>query len=268
MRVERLHDVDDPRLAEYHGVPDPELVRARGLFVAEGRFVVQRLIDAGRHAVASVLVNEAAFASLASSWARLPPDVPVYVCEADGFRRLTGFNIHRGCLAIARRPEAIAVGALIAGARRVVVALEQVANADNVGGVFRNAAAFGVDGVVLSPGCCDPFYRKAIRTSMGAALTLPFASDESWPASLARLREAGFTVAALTPRGDGVDLAAFARDRARSKLAIVLGAEGAGLTPAAEAAAGVRLRIPIQREIDSLNVAVAAGIALYALKNV
>jgi tRNA G18 (ribose-2'-O)-methylase SpoU len=189
--------------------------------------------------------------------------VPVYLCDAGAFLPITGFNIHRGCLAIARRPVAASVDRIAAGARRLVV-LERVANADNVGGVFRNAAAFGVDGVVLSAACCDPLYRKAIRTSMAATLTVPYAQDDQWPSALARIRAERLTIVALTPSADAVDLAAFASRARASRLALVLGAEGGGLTPAVEAAADVRVRIPIRPEVDSLNVAVAAGIALYA----
>jgi tRNA G18 (ribose-2'-O)-methylase SpoU len=141
--------------------------------------------------------------------------------------------------------------------------LEGVGNADNVGGVFRNAAAFGADLVVLSPGCCSPLYRKAIRTSMGATLRVPFVHvTDGWPGTLTTLRGAGFTLVALTPREPAVALDDLAARLAPAPLAVIVGAEGQGLTAAVEAAADVRVRIPILPSVDSLNLAVAAGIVL------
>ena len=155
-----------------------------------------------------------------------------------------------------------------AGSARRVVVLEGVANADNVGGAFRNAAAFGVDAVVLSPTCCDPLYRKAIRTSMGAALRVPFAraGAAEWPAALGRLRAAGFTLVALTLREPSETLDAFAARARPARLALIVGTEGAGLSAAVESSADVRVRIPIRGDVDSLNLASAVGIALYALR--
>jgi tRNA G18 (ribose-2'-O)-methylase SpoU len=135
-------------------------------------------------------------------------------------------------------------------------------NADNVGGVFRNAAAFGADAVLLGPKCCDPLYRKAIRTSMAATLRVPFAKLDAWPTALSQIRARGFLLAALTPREDAVHLAAFARQYRGDRLAILVGAEGDGLTTEAEREADTRVCIPIRREVDSLNLAVATGIAL------
>jgi tRNA G18 (ribose-2'-O)-methylase SpoU len=150
---------------------------------------------------------------------------------------------------------------LTAGARTLVV-LEGVANADNVGGVFRNAAAFGVDAVLLSPTCCDPLYRKAIRTSMAATLTVPFARVEPWPDKLRALRDAGYLIVALTPAADAESLATFARVAGGVRLALVFGSEGIGLSSAVQQFAHRRVRIPIRSEVDSLNLAVAAGIVL------
>src|SRR5262249_23626855 len=144
-----------------------------------------------------------------------------------------------------------------------IVVMDGVTNADNVGGVFRNAAAFGADGVVLSPTTCDPFYRKAIRTSMGAVLRVPFARADDWPAAVSRVRAAGFTIVALTPREPSEPLDRFA-ERPR-KIALVVGSEGGGLTPSVEATADYRVRIPISDAVDSLNLSVAVGIALYAI---
>jgi len=262
--VERLTDPDDPRVAEYRDVPEPDLVRARGLFIAEGRLVVRRLMQDGRFVLRSVLVNDGAYENLRPELDAMPAQVAIYVCRAGDFPAITGFDIHRGCLALVERPPERAFEPLVAAARRIVV-LEGVANADNVGGVFRNAAAFGADAILLSPTSCDPLYRKAIRTSMAATLRVPFARVEPWPERLQQLKTIGFTIAALTPREPAVDLDVFASSPRLPKLALVVGTEGEGLTPAVEASADVRVRIPIAPEIDSLNLAVAVGIALYRL---
>ena len=260
----RLDSPADPRVGEYRDVAEPELIRDRGLFVAEGRLVVQRVIDERRYSVRSLLVSEAARQALEPSIARLDRAVPVYVCAAEHFVEMTGFHVHRGCLALVERgPLASFVDVL--GSARLIVVLEEVSNADNVGGVFRSAAAFGADGVLLSPGCCDPMYRKAIRTSMAATLATPFARIDPWPDGLAAVRSRGFTIVALTPRSPSEPLEEFARGARPHRLALVVGTEGAGLSAAVEASADRRVRIPIRPEVDSLNLAVATGIALSRL---
>ncbi len=266
MPVERISGPGDPRIAEYRDVREPELVRARGLFVAEGRLVVRRLIEDGRSVVRSLLVSRAAFRSLERPLSALDPGVPVYLCEAADFAGIAGYDVHRGCLALAVRPPPRPFDELLAPARMVVV-LEGATNADNVGGVFRNAAAFGVDAVLLSPTCCDPLYRKAVRTSMAATLRVPFARMEDWPAALSRVRARGFTIVALTPGEPSEPLDVFAARPRPARVALLVGTEGAGLTEAAEATADHRVRIPIRPDVDSLNLAVAAGIALYALRD-
>jgi tRNA G18 (ribose-2'-O)-methylase SpoU len=263
-RPQRIDSADDPRIAPYRDVPEPELVRARGLFIAEGRIVVRRVLEHGRYRVRSLLVDDAALRDLAPALERSGDDVSVYVCAPAAFRAITGHDIHRGCLALVERPPAADVGALLADARTLLV-LDAVANADNVGGAFRNAAALGADAVLLSPTCCDPLYRKAIRTSMAAVLRVPFARAAAWPDGLRLVRAAGFTIVALTPREPSESLDAFVRRDASERTAMVVGAEGAGLTPEVEALADHRVRIPIAADVDSLNVAVAVGIALYAL---
>jgi tRNA G18 (ribose-2'-O)-methylase SpoU len=260
----RLERPGDPRVAEYRDVPEPELIRARGLFVAEGRLVVRRLIDERRYRVRSLLLNKAARRELEPWVARLDPDVPVYVCAADHFLDVTGLDIHRGCLALVERPPASPLDNVLRDAR-LAVALEDVTNADNVGGVFRNVAAFGADAVLLSPSCCDPLYRKAIRTSMAATLRVPFARIDAWPDGLLDLRARGFTLVALTPREPALALDGFARTARPDRLVLLVGTEGAGLSPAIERAADVRVRIPVRAAVDSLNLAVATGIALTRL---
>jgi tRNA G18 (ribose-2'-O)-methylase SpoU len=266
MVVDRIHSAGDPRVALYRGLRDGELVRSRGLFVAEGRLVVRRVVEDGRYRVQSLLVNDAARRDLESTIAARGVDVPVFVCDAEALAGIAGYDVHRGCLALVHRRPDTPPGELIAAARTLVV-LEGVSNADNVGGVFRNAAAFGAGGVLLSSSCCDPLYRKAIRTSMGATLRVPFAraGADEWPSVLTRVRAAGFTLVALTPREPSETLEAFAARPRALRVALIVGTEGAGLTPAVEEAADYRVRIPIAADIDSLNVAVAAGIALHAL---
>lgn len=255
---------DDPRLDEYRRIDEPVLVRELGLFVAEGRLVVGRVLD-GRFAVRSVLVSPAALRQLEPALASLDDRTPVFVCAASEFERITGYNIHRGCLAIVERPAEAALAALLASARTIVI-VEAVANPDNIGGIFRNAAAFGAGGVLLDPASCDPLYRKAIRTSMAATLAVPFARLTRWPEQLARVREAGFELVALTPRPGAEPLQAYATRRRGRPLALLVGAEGGGLSDASLAAADARVRIEIEPLVDSLNVAVATGIALHALR--
>ena len=265
---ERIFTAGDPRVADYRGVSDPELLRSRNLFVAEGRVVVRRLLEDGRWTVRSVLVSDRARQDLEPALAAIAGSVPIFVCESTDFVGITGHQMHRGCLALVERPPALPLNELLRQSCLVLV-LEGVANADNVGGVFRNAAAFGADAVILSPSCCSPLYRKAIRTSMGASLRVPFLhlADE-WPSSLMQLRTAGFTMAALVVRPIGESwetLETFASRPRPVKLALVIGAEGSGITPAVDAAADHRITIPIEPEVDSLNLAVAAGIALERL---
>jgi tRNA G18 (ribose-2'-O)-methylase SpoU len=262
----RINGPDDPRVEPYRSVPDAERLRSDGLFVAEGRFVVQRLIESGRFRVRSLLLNDAAWRALEPVCERLGPDVEVYLGSPRDFLNLTGYNVHRGCLALAERPRPILLDDVLSTARKVV-ALDHVANADNVGGVFRNAAAFGADGVVLSHGCADPLYRKAIRTSMAATLRVPFstAPADGWGAALMRLRASGFHVVALTLDESAQELDGFARSARPDRIALLLGAEGEGLSLESQEAADVRVRIAIRPDVDSLNVAVAAGIALHRL---
>ena len=247
--------------ADYQHVGDHRWLTGQGLFVAEGRFVVRRLLESRRFRIKSLVVTPAALQGLSDA---LLADTPVHVLEQDVLNRITGFNFHRGCLALAHRPQQTAtVG--FDEARRLL-ALEGVGNPDNVGGLFRVAAAFGVDGVLLDSTSADPFYRKAIRTSMGAVLDVPFERVLAWPAALGRFRERGFDVVALTPRDDARPLAEYVAGGAPARrIVIVVGAEGSGLTEEAFAEATERVRIPISLGVDSLNVTVAAGIALASL---
>ena len=258
LQIERL---DDPRVEAYRHVADPAWLAARGLFVAEGRLVVERLLRLPEYEIVSVLLTPTAHAALAPS---LPPSTPVLIASPAVVEQVTGVDFHRGCLALARRPEQRGIDA-IAGARSLVV-LEGVGNPDNIGGIFRSAAAFGVEAVGLDPACGDPLYRKAIRTSMAATLRVPSAVVTPWPDALGRLKDAGFTIAALSPSGDtSIDALADLAGGGR-RLALMAGAEGPGLTAAAMTFADRIVRIPIDPASDSLNVVVAVSIALHRLR--
>jgi tRNA G18 (ribose-2'-O)-methylase SpoU len=247
--------------ADYQHVGDHRWLTAQRLFVAEGRFVVRRLLESRRFRIKSVVVTPAALQGLSGA---LLADTPVHVLEQDVLNRITGFDFHRGCLALAYRPQEMAAAGLDEARR--LLALERVGNPDNVGGLFRVAAAFGVDGLLLDPGTADPFYRKAIRTSMGAVLDVPFERVLAWPTALGRFRERGFDVVALTPRDDARPLAEYVAGGAPARrIVILVGAEGSGLTEGALAEVTERVGIPISPSVDSLNVTVAAGIALASL---
>ncbi len=263
MPVLTIDAADDQRLADYQNIPDAELVGRRGLFVAEGRLVVRRLLEDSRLTPRSVMVTDAALESIADALAARP-GLHVFRVSQSVMDGVAGFNIHRGCLAIGERPAAMPWPALVERARTVLV-LERIANADNVGGIFRNAIAFGVDAVLLGPACADPLYRKAIRTSMGAALLVPFATAQPWPDALRQLAALGFAVVALTPSAEAAPLRDAAMPLAGRQAAIVLGHEGDGLTAEALEACEHHARIPMSG-FDSLNVASAAAIALYELR--
>jgi tRNA G18 (ribose-2'-O)-methylase SpoU len=268
LRTIPIVDAADPRVADYRAIERPLLAVSGGYFVAEGRFVVERLVATPSLRVRSLLLNHAALAALERTLVPLlSPDVPIYVADQRLFEGIAGFNIHRGCLALADRPPEMRLPALLERARTIVV-VEDCANADNLGGVFRNAAAFGVDGVLLSPGSGDPLYRKAIRTSMAASFLVPFVRAREWPATLDVLKHAGFTIVAMTPQQPSRTLAAFARDCVPERVAVLVGSEGEGLSEAALLRADVRVRIPMAASFDSLNVAVACGIALSRLSRV
>ena len=257
--IQPIHRLDDPRLAPYARVGDPAWLRDHDLFVAESRLVVRRLYALRRYDVESVLVTPATLTSMRDA---LPDDATVYVAEPEVLNSVTGFDFHRGCLAVARRPAALDARTFSSSHR--LLALEGIGNPDNIGGIFRNAAAFGVDGVLLDPTSGDPLYRKAIRTSMGAALSVPFARLEGWPQGLARLQEQRFKILALTPRKGAHSIETLV-GAIPSRWILLAGAEGAGLTDTVLAIADAHVRIAMSQDADSLNVTVAVGIALSRL---
>jgi len=254
---------DDPELEAYRTVGDPAALERAGLFVAEGRLVVERLLQDGRFRIHSVAVTPAA-ASALGPLLEARPDVPVHVCEPTLLQTITGFDFHRGCLALAwRDAPATPVEAMVRATR--LLALEGVGNPDNIGGLFRTALAFGVEGVLLDSSCGDPLYRKAIRTSMAATLRVPFVRIAEWPHGLDRFRRNGFRVLALTPHRDAAALEEL-RVTTDEPIVLAAGSEGAGLSSGLLDYADVRVRIPMDVRADSLNVVVAAAIALHALR--
>ena len=254
----RVESLDDPRVANYRIIGDQARLLEANLFVAEGRLVVRRLIELQQWPIESILVTAPAAESLVDI---LPlTGAPIYLADQDLMNTIVGFNIHRGCLAIARRPPAATLDRIAAGPLARVLVLEGVNNPDNVGGLFRSAAAFGVELVVLGPDCGDPLYRKAIRTSMGASLLVPFVHAAQWPGAIRDLRADGFTVVALTPHRTAAPIEEVFP---HSKLALLVGSEGGGLTAGAMQSATIRIRIPTTADVDSLNVTTAASIAMY-----
>lgn len=254
-----IDDPDDSRLEPYRAVRERDLVGRAGLYVAEGRVVIEKAIAADPHALASVLVAAPRAPALSDLLAGLPARTPVYVAGQAVMDQIVGFHIHRGVLAIGRRAETDAE-ALLAGLpdRALVVGAVGISNHDNLGGIFRNAAAFGADAVLLDQTCCDPLYRKAIRVSVGATITTPFARAGDAAELVDRLESAGFTVAALTPRGE-TDLGGM---RLGPRAAVLFGAEGAGL-PEAVLRRAATVRIEMAGGFDSLNVATTSGIVLH-----
>ncbi|MCX2970334.1 RNA methyltransferase [Streptomyces sp. TRM70308] len=259
-----VDDPGDPRLADYTGLTDVELRRRRepaeGLFIAEGDKVIRRALAAG-HPMRSML--------LSAKWTAVMADViaeataPVYVVPPDVAEQVTGYHVHRGALASLGRLPLPGPGALLARARRVAV-LESVNDHTNTGAIFRSAAALGMDAVLLSPDCADPLYRRSVKVSMGAVFAVPYARLEDWPGGLHTLREAGFTLLALTPDAAAAPLDEVLAARP-GRAALLLGAEGSGLSERALRAADVRTRIPMAHGVDSLNVGAAAAVAFYAL---
>jgi tRNA G18 (ribose-2'-O)-methylase SpoU len=264
MPVVAIDSADDPRLQTYRGIRDPELLREGRRFVAEGRLVVRRLVERAAGSVESIVLTAPALAELAGVLGPHLPSLTVLLVGPAILPELTGYDLHRGCVAIARRPAEATLASLLPSAPgQCLLVLEGVANPDNVGGIFRNALAFGASGVALDPASSDPLYRKAIRTSMGAALTMPFARLRPWPDALDLVRDAGVLLVALTPAGDAWCIEEAAARCAGRPVALLVGNEGQGLSEEAVRRAEVRARIPIAADLDSLNAASATAVALY-----
>jgi tRNA G18 (ribose-2'-O)-methylase SpoU len=249
-----IADADDPRVAGYRALKERAVI-AGGRFVAESERVVRRLVASGL-GIDSVLLTAPRLATLADA---LAGPFPVYLAPQAVLDRVAGFHVHRGCLALGVRPPA---PELPRDARTIVV-VEDLTDVDNLGAIARHAAAFGADALLLSPRCADPFYRKAIRVSLGAVFGLPIVRASAWPDALAGLRAGGVQVIGAVLDPDATPLDRFTRP---PRIALLLGAEGPGLSPAARAACDHLVTIPMSPQADSLNVATAAAIFLYALR--
>ncbi len=257
--IVRVASADDPRLSDFRDVRDAAHHRD-GIFLAEGLLLLEALVaQRARHPIRAVLASER-MADRAAALLAPAPDVPLFVAPTALVEALVGFPMHRGVLASARRP-APREDATITATARTVVVLEGLCNHDNVGSLFRTAAALGADALLLDEASCDPLYRKALRVSMGAVLALPWARVPSAAGALADLAAAGFSTVALSPGGEA-DLRTLVPP---ARLALALGTEGPGLSAAALAACTTRAAIPMRPGIDSLNVTTAAAVALWAL---
>ena len=261
---------EDPRLADYEALRDPVLRRRHdaeaGIFIAEGRLVVERLLRS-RYPVRSVLVTERGLRVLRPLVASI--DVPVLLVEPAVAQALTGYDVHRGVLAAGQRVGLPGPAEVLAGAA-VVLVLEDLTDQANLGALFRNAAALGADAVLLSPRCCDPLYRRSVRVSMGAVLTMPYTYLQPWPGALAELGRLGFSVVALTPDPAAAVLESTADALAvegGGGVALVVGSEGPGLSAGALDVCDRHVRIAMESGVDSLNVATAAAVALHCVRS-
>ena len=260
-----VEDPADERISDYIGLTDPELRRRRGrgevdgsFFIAEGLVVIRQLLRSS-YRVRSLLLTPPRLAALQGDLEAV--DAPVYVGAQSLVNSVSGFHLHRGAVASADRKVLPDAASLAAGADLVVVT-EGLNDHENLGALFRNAAAFGAEAVLLDPTTADPLYRRSIRVSVGQVLRMPFARAAPWPGVIEELVQRGFEVLALTPSTDAEDLECVQR---RPRQAVLVGAEGPGLSEAALAAADRRVRIPLVPGVDSLNVATAAAVALHHL---
>jgi tRNA G18 (ribose-2'-O)-methylase SpoU len=265
MHVVPVDDPADERLRDYVGLTDVVLRRlsepAGGLYLAESTKVIERALAAG-HRPRSVLLQ--------SKWLdELAPlledhDVPVYLGEPELLEQLTGFTMHRGALASMHRPALRPVAELLRTARRVVV-LEDIVDHTNVGAIFRAVAGLGADAVLVTPRCADPFYRRSVRVSMGTVLQIPWTRLPEWPEGADELHAAGFEIAALALDDAAIPLDRYAQ-HPPERIALMLGTEGDGLSAGALTSADAVVTIPMSRGVDSLNVAAASAVALWALR--
>ena len=260
----RVEDPGDPRLADYVALTDVELRRRRepaeGLFVAEGEKVIRRAVAAG-YPMRSCLLEDRWLPALEDLLTSV--DAPVYVASRELLEAVTGYVVHRGALAAMARKPLPTPQELTAGADRLAV-LEDVNDHTNIGAIFRAAAGLGLDGVLLSPRCADPLYRRSVKVSMGAVFSVPYARVTAWPAGLDAVREEGIAVLALTPDPSAVPLPDVPPELLR-RCALLLGAEGPGLTVSSRERADLAVRIPMAGGVDSLNVGAAAAVAFYAV---
>lgn len=262
-----ITDPSDPRLDDYRGLTDVALRRRiepeRGLYMAEGAKVIERALAAG-HRPRSVLTSERWLPGIRHALEAAGIDAPVHVAPEAVMESVTGYQVHRGALAAMERPVLPSLEEIARDARRIVV-LEGIVDHTNVGAIFRSAAGIGADAIVAAPTCADPLYRRSVKVSMGTVFQVPWTRADEWPGALNELRDRGFVVAALALADDAVGLDEFAA-AGHDRVALVMGAEGDGLSRAALQAADAVLTIPMAGGVDSLNVAAASAVALWALR--
>lgn len=258
----RIDDPADPRIALYRDIKERDLVGRRGVFIAEGKVVLAMLLAAAAYRPLSLLIAAHKLPGLATSLTQVPANVPIFVADRPVLEAIAGFALHRGVLAIGTRVERPTANGLLGAMpeQATVALLSGIANHDNIGGIFRNAAAFGVNGILLDSDCCDPLYRKAIRVSVGAVLRTPYVTLDRGEDPLALLDAHNFQTFSLSPSGSLrlADLVPAPRT------ALVLGAEGPGLAPQLLSRT-TSVRITMAAGLDSLNVATTSGIALHHL---
>jgi tRNA G18 (ribose-2'-O)-methylase SpoU len=263
LNVQDVTDPEDSRLDDFRDLNSvdrrPDLPTGKGLVIAEGVLVVQRML-ASRFTPHALLGTDRRLAELKDDLASTA--APFYRTSPEVMATVVGFHLNRGVLAAARRVPEPGVVEVVENARTVAV-LEGVNDHENLGSIFRNAAGLGVDAVVFGGGCADPLYRRAVRVSMGHALLVPYARASDWPNDLILLKESGFRLMAMTPQREASALAQAMAAAVDERVAVVVGAEGPGLTRAALRLSDLWVRVPMSRGTDSLNVATAAALAFY-----
>jgi tRNA G18 (ribose-2'-O)-methylase SpoU len=270
MQIERIDDFEDIRIEDYQNLKDKRLFSERGRFIVEGRFTLQVLFAQSDFEPDSILLSDRAFRTMEEELTLLAPRCPIYVANQAVMDAIVGFPIHRGCLSACSRgaerdPLELARSLLAVESAPRIMVLEGIKNLDNVGGIFRNAMCLGARAVLLCAQTVDPLYRKAIRTSMGGTLVIPFARSDDVCSLLDGLRALGFEVFAMDPAEEGIDV----EDLVPSEIgpaALLLGTEGAGVSEAALERVDQRVRIAMEPGVDSLNVSVTSGIALHRLR--
>ncbi len=265
VRLVRITDLDHPDLADYRNLTDVALRRvsepAGGLYIAESAKIIRRALAAG-HRPRSVLLQERWLKEIEPMLTGT--DATAYVGEPALLEQLTGYRMHRGAIASMHRPPETDLEHLLAGARRIVI-LEDIVDHTNVGAIFRSVAGLGADAVLITPRCADPLYRRSIRVSMGTVFQVPWARFDEWPTGVLAVKAAGFHIVALALGSTAVALSEFTATAPPAKIALVLGTEGDGLSSRVLHSADTVVTIPMHGGVDSLNVASASAVALWAI---
>ena len=271
-RITKINDFNSPELDIYVRLTGAQLRQRReedrGLFIAESPTVIDVALRSGCEPISLLTDERLINGAVEDIIARLPEDTDVFVAERDILRSMTGFELTRGALCAMKRPARVPLEELCRGARRVAV-LEEIADSTNIGAIFRSAAAFDIDAVLVTPTCCDPLCRRAVRVSMGTVLQVPWGrigeTKEDWPeAGIRELRSLGFKTCAMALTDDSVSIED-ERLKKEEKLAIVLGTEGDGLKKSTIAACDYTVKIPMSHGVDSLNGAAAGAVAFWQL---